>query len=90
MSTMTFKKKRKDLIIEGLQRLLEDIDLELSRIDSRLLNMCIKLGVNSIEELDKIFKSRDMDYPELDLLWVEYRYLIEKRQKKLIQKGWRF
>ncbi len=79
------KDKKAELVKEGLKLLLKKIEEELLEIDIQLNNMCKKYGVHSIEELEELFKSNNIDYPELDLAWVEYRYLID-RKKKLLEK----
>ncbi len=70
---------------EGLRLLLKKVEEELLKIDIQLNDMCKRYGVNSIEELEELFKSSNIDYSELDLAWVEYRYLIDRR-KKLLEK----
>ncbi len=78
-------KYRDKLIVEGLRKLLEDIEQELSIIESRLIGMCNRFNVSSLEELDRLFKSK-IDNPEIDLAWPEYSYLIERRKKLLKKK----
>ena len=71
------------LIRMGLEKLKKGVDEELVRIENRLLMLTKRLGVDSIAELDKLFREREVDNPEIDLAWPEYIYLKNRCEELL-------
>ncbi|MCR6624564.1 MAG: hypothetical protein NDF58_08330 [archaeon YNP-LCB-024-027] len=71
-----------NLIRRGLEELIKSIDLELARTEVRLTMIAEKFGLKSWRELEEFFK-RGVDNREIDLAWVEYRYLKDKYESLL-------
>jgi hypothetical protein len=71
-----------NLIRRGLEELIKSIDLELARTEVRLTMIAEKFGLKSWKELEEFFK-RGVDNLEIDLAWVEYRYLKDKYESLL-------
>jgi hypothetical protein len=71
-----------DLVRKGLEELIRSIDIELAKTEVRLMAIAEKFGLNSWKELENFFK-RGIDNPEIDLAWVEYRYLKDKYESLL-------
>ncbi|RLF19903.1 MAG: hypothetical protein DRN15_06405 [Thermoprotei archaeon] len=61
----------------------KQIEEELAQIRAQLLDIAKQLNVSSIEELEEIFKTRELDRPEVDLAWPKYVYLKEKYERLL-------
>jgi len=70
--------------------MLKRINREAAVVEARLQRIAIRLGVESWRNLEKLFTSRDIDNPEVDLLWPEYLYLkrrlreLEERKKRIL------
>ncbi|MCS7366620.1 MAG: hypothetical protein NDF52_01935 [archaeon YNP-WB-062] len=71
-----------NLIRRGLEELIKSIDLELARTEVRLTMIAEKFGLKSWRELEEFFR-RGVDNREIDLAWVEYRYLKDKYESLL-------
>jgi len=70
------------LIRRGLEELIKSIDLELAKTEARLTAIAERFGLSSWEELEDLFR-REIDNPEIDLAWAEYRYLKDRRESLL-------
>ena len=78
------------LVYEGLEMMLRKINREITVVEARLQRIATRLGVGSWRELEKLFAGKDIDNPEMDMLWPEYVYLkkrleeLEKRKKHVL------
>lgn len=71
------------LIRRSLEELIRSVDLELARIEVKLMDAAKRFCLNSWEELEEFFKRGGMDNPEVDLAWTEYQYLKNRRETLL-------
>ena len=75
------------VIRESLELLLRKISKEMVIVESRLHRMARKLGLDSWEELEKLFTSSNINNPEIDMMWPEYLYLRDRlKELKSIEK----
>ena len=70
--------------------MLREINEEISLVESRLHSMAVRLGTTNWRGLGKLFTSKGLDNPEVEMLWPEYLYLKRrleelKEHKKQIQ-----
>jgi len=64
----------------SLEKFLESIDVEITRIESRLKILAEEIGLKSPKDLEKAFKEGP-ENPKIDLTWPEYLYLKDKLEK---------
>ncbi len=78
------------IIRESLEVMLRRINREAAMAEARLQRIATRLGVGNWRELEKLFTSRGIDNPEVDLLWPEYLYLkrrlreLEEKKKRIL------
>ena len=70
---------------ESLETMLRKIDREIVIVETRLRRIALRFGLSNWKELEKLFKVKGVDNPELDMLWPEYLYL-RKRLEELIKR----
>ncbi len=68
------------LVRRGLEKLLESVDLELARVELELRMLCERLGLKSLDDLEKAFREGH-ENPEVDLVWPKYLYLKDKLER---------
>jgi hypothetical protein len=73
------------LVREGLELMLRRINRGIAVVEARLQSMAARLGASSWGELERLFTSRGIDSPEMDLLWPEYAYL-KRRLEELVER----
>jgi len=77
------------IVRESLEVMLRRINREAAVVEARLQRIAARLSVGNWRELEKLFTSRGIDSPEVDLLWPEYLYLkrrlreLEGRKKRV-------
>jgi len=78
------------IVRESLEVMLKKINREAAVVETRLQRIAVKLSAEDWKDLDKLFTSKGVDNPEMDLLWPEYLYLkrrlreLEEKKKKRI------
>lgn len=78
------------LVREGLELMLRKINREKALVEAKLHRMALRLGYDDWRELEKLFLGKDIDNPEVDLLWPEFLYLkkrleeLEERKKTIL------
>ncbi len=69
------------IVRESLEIMLRKVNRDIAVTEARLQRMAIRLGASDWRELEKVFAGRNVDNPEVDMLWPEYLYLRERLEE---------